>query len=1152
MRNSPGALRRLIVLAVIFLFGCSLAFAQAQTGEILGVITDITGASVPGASVTVTNTDTGVARTIKSDDQGRYDAADLQIGNYQVQTQMQGFAPQAQKGLVLSVGQKLLADFKLEVGTVSQEVTVSSTAAPQVNTTTSEVGALVNQSQMQDLPLNGRNYQQLFGLVPGVQPVQAQTTNGPNFGSNVKFSVAGSRVTGENVMLDGVTIRGFWGQGAGIQVLGTSLGIDGIAEFQTMTSTFNAQYSGLSVMNEVTRSGTNNLHGSAYGFFRNSAINTRNYFDPASGPPPAHWYQFGGAIGGPIKKNKTFFFGNYEGLRADLTLYNSEEAPDANALNGQLPCLEAPDIAPCNVAGTPPGTLVTVPPPGNPASAAAVQGLLNIYKALGVAKNPGATEVLSSSGVPTGSVQLTLPGLQPQHENFYAVKVDHQISAKNNIAVRYVMDDGGLTNPWPDGGTGTLPGFLQVFPNTEVDPERNQYVTVQDRHVFSDTLINVASSSFVRTRQKDADTYTEPPNAATNYVQELTFISDANFGSHIPGPARPPGIVNVSGAASIKGSSRYDIVNWTQNMWTEQDEIDWVHGAHAFKIGGEFARIQCNCQQNPDPGGAYTFGAVAVVGPFSGLEGLLEDRPSSFIAPPPGLDGAERNGRQSNISAYFQDDWKVTRKLTLNLGIRDDFVTIPTEAHDVIYRITSTTPGPFNGYDHVPRYYLNNPSTRNIDPRVGLAWDVFGDHKTSVRSGFGIFHSVIYPRDYMQGMTFDYPIIQANQGCPQACPSYPNPFTNGFGISTLGQSRSENPWTYCCTSYQMEYNFTIERQLPKAVTLSLGYVGSGGVHLIAAQESNVATPSAIGGPEPGKHPGNQYRNPAGPFVNCSPTVTTDCFPYAAFTGIDNETPEANSHYNSMVLTATRNVATLTLQSSFTWSKCIDWISNGIDGVDVGNDAALWIQPYLPSSFNKGPCAFNVGKNWTTNALIPLPFHGNMLKAGWQIGLIASARTGSPVTPTENVDQGELAGGQSGTYLSFGSDRPDIVGGAPLYQKFVKVANGAAQGVQWYNPNYFHLQTAGYIGDARRGMIIGPGFFNMDASLTKTVNLRKLGESAGVQLRGDVFNVFDHTNLQLPSGGMTFSPKTGSATSPTFISGTVGTSRQLQVSAKLVF
>ena len=263
--------------------------------------------------------DTGIARNVKTDGQGRYDAADLQIGNYQVEAEMQGFAPQAQKGLVVAIGAKQVVDFKLQVGTIAQEVTVSSSVAAQVNTTTSEVGGLVNEQQMQELPLNGRDYEQLFALVPGVQQNQV-AQSGANFGSTLRFSVAGSRVTGGSVLLDGMEVRTFWGAGGGLTIMGTSLGVDGVAEFQALTSTFSAQYSGLSVLNEVTRSGTNGFHGSAYGFFRNSAMDARNYFDPASGPPAFHRNQFGGTLGGPIKKNKTFFFVNYEGCMGDPCL----------------------------------------------------------------------------------------------------------------------------------------------------------------------------------------------------------------------------------------------------------------------------------------------------------------------------------------------------------------------------------------------------------------------------------------------------------------------------------------------------------------------------------------------------------------------------------------------------------------------------------------------------------------------------------------------------------------------------------------------------------------------------------------------------------------------------------------------------------------
>jgi hypothetical protein len=318
------------------------------------------------------------------------------------------------------------------------------------------------------------------------------------------------------------------------------------------------------------------------------------------------------------------------------------------------------------------------------------------------------------------------------------------------------------------------------------------------------------------------------------------------------------------------------------------------------------------------------------------------------------------------------------------------------------------------------------------------------------------------------------------------------------------------------------------------VTLSIGYVGGSGVHLIEAQEANVNNATIVPG---SGHPGNQFRNPAAPL-----SIT-----YPSFTDIDNETPEGNSHYDSMVLSVKRSLTDgITLQSAFTWSKCIDWGSNGIAINDVGNDSTLWLQPYLPAWYNKGPCAFNVGKNWTSNALVPLPFHGNWLKSGWQIGLIASARTGSPVTPTESIDQGDLGVG----YFSFGQDRPDINPNAtgPLYHQVVTVTNGAASRVQWFDPNHFVLQTAGYLGDARRGMITGPGFFDMDAALMKSITFKKLGENRAVQLRGDFFNVFNHTNLQLPGGGIF----PGTTATPTFITATVGTSRNLQVSVKLVF
>jgi hypothetical protein len=439
---------------------------------------DSSGAALAGANVTVTNTETGVVTAVTANNQGRYIVPDLPVGNYEIRADKNQFQTQLIKGVRLDVGSNVTGDYKLPVGEASTSVTVQ-TGAGQVDTTTSQISAQIQREQMENLPLNGRNFEQLILLAPGVQPV---TTGGRGsfYGREPSYSIAGSRPEGQALLLDGTTIQGFWGHGAGNSIIGTSLGVDGIGEFQILTNSYSARFGGSgSVMNATTRSGTNSFHGSVYDFLRNSVFDARSYFNQTPAPQdPFRQNQFGATLGGPLAKDKMFFFLNYEGVRRLLGETVIGFVPNENTRLGIVPCAYAADL-PCNANGT---ASLRV----NPAS----QAILNLY--------PVPARSASIPGTPVASI--TLNGSQPADEDYGESRWDYHVSSRDAIFARYIIDNGSLTEPFASP--------LGLFPERSLG--RNQYLTLGYTKIASSSLVNDARFSFVRTNMRAFVTASNP------------------------------------------------------------------------------------------------------------------------------------------------------------------------------------------------------------------------------------------------------------------------------------------------------------------------------------------------------------------------------------------------------------------------------------------------------------------------------------------------------------------------------------------------------------------------------------------------------------------------------------------------------------------
>ena len=1097
----------------VVLLSAVLVYGQGTSGTILGTVTDPQGAVIAGVTVSVKNLDTQRQRQVVTDSSGYYRVEALPVGRYEVRAERQGFKVSV-NSLTLTVGEEAVTNLKMEVGSLSEQVIVTSTGT-EVETTTATMGGLVDEKKIRDLPLNGRSFDQLIYLQPGVT-VATSAGSSPNQGRGTKFSVGGARLTSNLFMLDGTDMndsQNFTPGGAG----GQMFGVESIKEFKVITHNAPAEYgrSMGGIINAVSQTGTNNLHGDIFEFLRNSALDAKNYFDNANLPiPPFKRNQFGGAVGGPVLlphfgeggpaigyhgKDKLFFFANYEGLRETLGVTKNAVVPDANARTGKI--------------GT--ATPIIVNP--------AVVPYVNLIP---VANGP---LILTSTGAPTGFAQLQFSQPQPVHVNYFTGRVDWNRTSKDSLFVRYTIDDSAkLRQDAPDHVMGLF---------AENETHRNQYVTLQDTRVLSANKVNQLRFGFNRSTLQ------------VNLLNQANVPASLSF---IPG--QPFGHVTITGMSPL-GTVVNDPRSFFMNSYQPSDDFSITHGNHAFKTGVFIERFQWNTAAFNRIGGDYS---------FASLKDFLTANVKSVVVPFPGAD-PHRSIRATLFAGYFQDDWRAARRLTLNLGLRYELTTVPTEKFGQSSFLL--TPSDTALLIHTP--FAGNH--KNFAPRVGLAWDVRGDGKTSVRAGFGIYYDQILLNQFLN--LFDRnPNPDLKSGwltvtLPQ--PGIPAPFPNPLAAAQsagAGFALQNTVFDNYKTPYLYQYSLEVQRQIAKNLVASVAYVGSRGKHLVERRDGNTPVPIVLAGGVPCNAGAVSATNPILP-------AGTLCTPKTAlrrnskWADMQTRSLDGLSWYDSMQVSVLRRFSGgLQVQAAYTWSKSLD-TSSGLFSEEADN-AATGVE--IPDNIRneKGLSNFDVRHNAIINVLYELPFGKSLrgvsgqLLSGWQIGGIGTFAAGVPFTVENSANRSQ----NQATGSNF-SDRPNLVTGAsnnPTHgvsagctfgtgTSAITVAAGTPVGTpsHWFDPCAFVPQPLGTFGNLGRNTLIGPGRSTIDFLVNKHF---RISEKRELQFRTEVFNILNHPNFEAPNINFRRIFDGSGNLLPTFgqLTNTTSTSRQIQFGLKFIF